>query len=264
MTSETLNTFKIDTEGDGLRLCSLNVLYDPRISEDSDYHFSKRWPHIEDVIRDCHVVFLQEVHQGFLPTVSDFAKKEGYSMKNTTYHTIRNTDLVILYNDQCHLNFDSVVSLPGCYSKSLHVNVTYNNIVYNLYNVHFPLDAQCKGERLAATKGFSKMVLNAPRSIMVGDFNVLPKKHGEVQVDILSKEGGAKLIPWQFYNTEHETTFWGFPYEIEALREYNAPAVLDRAYATTDLTVSHAICSHIFINKDMAISDHMPCFIKLI
>lgn len=78
---------------DPLKLVSLNVLHEPKIAADSPYHFTRRWPAIQEEIRGSDVVLLQEVHEGFLPAIGAFAGANGYVLADGAYHTVRKTHL---------------------------------------------------------------------------------------------------------------------------------------------------------------------------
>lgn len=244
---------------DAIRIISLNVLYEPKIAESSPYHFFRRWPAIQNTIRQADVVNLQEVHESFMPAVEQFATSAGYLIAECLYHKLRRMHLVTLVKSSLGLASSASYGAVGTFSKMLSVTVGR----YTIFNVHLPLDINVVGERMVATKAFLTIASETVGAVLVGDWNTLPGRGDIAQLEFARNLRG-KLITWAFGDGVPRSTYWGFPHENESIQGYNEPTILDHAYAGPDIDVILAECRHEFIEVDgvrMGISDHMPCHV---
>jgi endonuclease/exonuclease/phosphatase family metal-dependent hydrolase len=243
-----------------MHVVSLNVTYEPKIEEASPYHFFNRWPAIQGEISGADVIHLQEVHVSFLPLVKEFADREGYTMVECLYHTLRQMHLVTLVNEGQYVSH-AVHSAKGTYSKALAVRVAWGN--RTLFNVHLPLDIKNVGERMAATRAFVGAAADIKNALVLGDWNTLPGRGDSEQLEFAQEIG--TIVDWDF-GAAPKTTFWGYPHEEEHLRKYNSPAVLDRLWIgpRCEFKVTTAKCCHVFVEGgEMAIADHFPLHVHL-
>ena len=229
-------------------------MYHEKIPEDSPYHFNQRWGAIVDLFKreNPDVITLQEVHEGFLGQIEVFANDCGYDVASVMYNKYRQCYLVTLSKTGSRSCY-SVVHVDGSYTKAL--AVYFESLV--VMNIHLPLDRQNLGERVHATSVIAQFVATHDRAVMIGDWNTLPDCRGWEQLGV-AEENGLKVVYWKNCNT----TFWGFPHEPENLREFNSPAILDRA-AVKNVNISSAECLPEFISDRCAISDHFPCKIDI-
>jgi endonuclease/exonuclease/phosphatase family metal-dependent hydrolase len=245
-----------------ITIVSLNILYDPKIDENSPHHFGHRWAAIQEEIKGADIVSLQEVHTGFLERVAEYAKGHGYELLHCLYHVPRQTHLATLVRSPLYVSH-AVHSAPGTYSKALSVMIEHEGQSYTVFNVHLPLDIKVVGERLAATKAFLKAAAATRNAVLIGDWNTLPGRGDAQQFEVARAYG--ELVPWAFGGAP-PATFWGFPNEAEELRGYGTPTILDHLFVTPGIEVALAECRHRFVEVDgqrMGISDHMPCHAHL-
>lgn len=234
-----------------IKILSLNVLFDGRIEEKSEYHFNQRWQHIERFFDEqkSNVILLQEVNIEFLKTIELYSEKNNLFMHKVLYHTPRKCYLVTLSDKDVKCNIHSI---KDEFNKGL--SIEYEG--FFIMNVHLPLDIKLEGHRLNVSKKLSLLTSKYKNSCMIGDYNMIPKIGDKEQTQAIFLSG-LKLI-----KPDVKTTFYGFPHENERFQKFNNPAVLDMM--ATNCDVKSIKCIQKFIKEGLPLSDHFPLVIELV
>jgi hypothetical protein len=121
-----------------------------------------------------------------------------------------------------------------------------------VWNCHFPFP---EPERLVFTKELVDAV-TSPSAIIIGDFNTIPKRGGEKQIEMFEKRFR--------HMSKHVTkTFHGFPYDINLLGQVHE-GVLDHIF-TSNSIIANAdpqVTAHTW-NGDIPGSDHYPLILSV-
>ncbi len=250
-----------------IKFISWNILHSGRIPKYIDgnkpnpEHISVRRQYIFDYLtkENPHIIALQEVTAKSLHYVFNFAKENDYRVVLSTNHLWQGMMTVTLYKGIKYIK-DRSYQAKRQFSRPIELVFELDNKRVHLVNVHHPLDLKVTGERFRATRACFQQLKNSEYYVITGDWNCIPGKGADKQLDIARSYGGS-FVDTKFVNCDIETTFYGFSQEPERLRGYKDPCILDRTYVSSKLQVTEHVNEHLFFEyegKQCAYSDHMP------
>lgn len=249
-----------------LRIVTLNVMYDPFYDNDHPWHFWQRWETIKETINGADIICLQEVHLAWVDTINEFARDNGYIGNWVPYGgNRRNTHLITMLRP-CMISGDKPISAAhktGTNVRGLITKFTWCEQSITLYNVHLPLSLRRSRNRFAATKSVIDTARLDTNAIIIGDWNTI-MSHRMRQQQIRYAQSYGTLATWKHVPEAPTSTFYGSPREEQQFRGYTTSVELDQAFVRSHtLNILDAECRHTFVSNEIAVSDHMPCYVTI-
>lgn len=251
-----------------LTLVTLNLMYDPSYDEDHPWHFWQRWDAIQKATRGVDIICLQEAHSSWIETIDEFARVNNYignlvqygGKKRDTYLITMMRPSLIPGNEPVSAAHKVDDQVRGLVTK-----IMWCDRSITLYNVHIQLAMRNANKRFLATKSVIDAARLDTNAVVVGDWNTIRGKTRLLQLGYAVDHG--KLAQWKHFGggvVVPKTTFYGSPREIDRLKGYSTPVELDQIFIRSQvLCVQKATCKHTFVDNNVAISDHFPCYVTI-